>query len=89
MSVELPPAVTELGLNDAVVPEGTPLAESATLSAEPLMTAVEMVDVVLPPCTAETLLGFALIEKSLGAATVSVTVVLCATLAAVPVTVTV
>src|SRR2546428_11579723 len=53
------------------------------------MRAVEMVDVVLPPWTAETLLGLAVIEKSLGAAvTVSVTVVLCVALEAVPVTVT-
>jgi len=77
-------------LNEAVVPAGRPLAESVTLSAEPLITAVEMVEVVLPPCTAETLLGLALIEKSLGAAvTVNETVVLCDALRAAPVTVTV
>src|SRR2546422_366151 len=89
VSVELPPAVTTPGLKDAVVPDGNPLAESVTVSADPLITAVEMVDVALPPWTAETLLGFALIEKLLGAAvTVSVTVVLCVALGAVPVTVT-
>src|SRR5207247_2152468 len=64
VSVELPPAVTTLGLKDAVVPEGSPPAESVTLSAEPLVRAVEIVDVALQPCTADTLLGFALIEKS-------------------------
>ena len=89
VSVELPPAVTTLGLNDAVAPAGRPLAESVTLSAEPLTTAVEIVEVVLPPCTAETLLGLALIEKSFGAGvTVSVTVALWVELSAVPVTVT-
>src|SRR5438132_289336 len=86
--VELPPAVTDPGLNDAVVPAGTPVALRVTLSAEPLVTAVEMVDVALPPCTAETLLGVALIEKSLGAVTVNATVVPCIVLGAVPVTVT-
>ena len=91
MSVELAPAVTLLGLNDAVVPLGRPLALRATDSAVPLTTAVEIVEVALPPCAAETLFGLALIEKSLagGAVTVSVTVVLCVALGAVPVTVTV
>ena len=89
VSVELPPAVTAPGLKDAVAPEGSPLAESVTVSADPLMAAVGIVDVALPPCTAETLLGLALIEKSLGAGvTVSVTVVVCVALGAVPVTVT-
>src|SRR2546425_13115467 len=77
------------GLNEAVAPAGTPLALSVTVWAEPLVTAVEIFDVALPPWTADTLAGFALIEKSLGAAvTVSVTVVLCVALGAVPVTVT-
>src|SRR5438128_803019 len=89
VSVELPPAATDPGLKDADAPEGSPLAESVTVSADPLITAVEMVDVALPPWTADTLLGLALIEKLLGAAvTVSVTVVLCVALGAVPVTVT-
>src|SRR3989442_1443739 len=89
VSVELEPAVTAPGLKDAVAPAGIPLAESVSVSAEPLVTAVEIVDVALPLCTAETLLGFALIEKSLGAGvTVRVTAVLCVALEAVPVTVT-
>src|SRR5207245_2441799 len=87
--VERGGGVLEFGLKEAVVPEGSPLAESVTLSAELLVREVEIVDVVLPPCTAETLLGLVLIEKSLGAAvTVSVTVVLWIALGAVPVTVT-
>src|SRR5438309_295098 len=58
--------MTEAGLNDGVTPEGYPLAESATLSADPLITVVEMVDVTLPPCAADALLGLAPIEKSEG-----------------------
>src|SRR5437667_12485798 len=84
LRVELTAAVIVGGSNEAVVPEGSPLAESVTVSADPLMAAVEIVDVALPPCTAETLLGLALIEKSLGAGvTVSVTVVLCVVAGAV------
>src|SRR5439155_6881783 len=53
------------------------------------MVAAEIVDVALPACTEETQLGLALIEKSLGAGvTVSMTVVLCVALGAMPVTVT-
>jgi len=89
VSVELVPAVIAEGLNAAVVPAGTPLALSVTVSAEPLVTAVEIVDVALPPWTADMLVGLALIEKSFGAAeTVSVTVVVWLALVAVPVTVT-
>src|SRR2546422_56655 len=67
VSVELPPALIGFGLKDAVVPGGTPLASSVTLCAEPVVTVVEIVAVVLPPWAAETLLGLALIEKSEGA----------------------
>ena len=89
--MELLPPVTLAGANEAVVPAGTPLALSATASAEPLVTAVEIADVALAPCDAETAVGLAVIEKSFagGAVTVSVTVVLCVALGAVPVTVTV
>src|SRR2546427_69694 len=86
VSVELPPAVTTPGLRDAVAPDGNPLAESVTLSAEPLIAAVEMVDGGLPPWAAATLLGLALIEKSVGAGvTVSVTVAFGVAVGAVPV----
>src|SRR5439155_22935881 len=75
--------------NALPTPAGSPLAESVTVSADPLMAAVEIVDVALPPCTADRLLGFALIEKSLGAGVVivSVTAVLWVALGALPVTV--
>src|SRR6266511_3645116 len=87
VSVELPPAVTDAGLKEAVVPEGRPLVFNAMPSALPLVIAVDMVEVPVPPCATETELGFALIEKSLSAVTVRFTVVVCVALAAVPVTV--
>ena len=43
VSVELPPAVTEVGLNAAVTPDGRPLAARATDSAEPETRAVLIV----------------------------------------------
>jgi hypothetical protein len=64
VTVELAPALTELGLNDTVVPDGCPVALSDTVCAEPLVTAVEIVDVPLPPCATLRLLGLAAIEKS-------------------------
>src|SRR5204862_3313556 len=60
VSVELPPAVTEAGLSVAVAPAGAPLTVRFTVSAEPLVTAVEMVDVPFAPCTSERLAGLAL-----------------------------
>ena len=62
--VEEPPAVTDVGLKLTVVPAGWPLALSATDCAAPLVTAVEIVDVPLPPWAMLRLLGLALIEKS-------------------------
>ena len=88
VSVELPPDVIVLGLNVAVVPMGRPLALRLTLWGAPLVTAVAIVDVALPPCAAETLLGLALIEKS-DATIVKVSDVVWVALGAVPVTVTV
>src|SRR5436305_13287799 len=38
-----PPAVTDVGLNVAVAPEGRPLAERLTVWAEPEVTAVDTV----------------------------------------------
>src|SRR5438309_10856036 len=79
VSVELPPAVTEVGLSVAVAPAGVPLTVRLTVSAEPLVTAVEMVGGPFVPCTRERLAGFAVIEKSFatGAVIVKVTTVLC------------
>lgn len=87
MSVEPPPAVTEVGTNAAVAPAGRPVAESATLCAEPLVRAVLMADVPLWPWVTVTAVGDALIEKSFdtGALTVSDTDVVCVAFVPVPV----
>src|SRR5580765_4664057 len=87
--VEEPPAVTDVGLNDTVAPDGTPLALNATDCAEPLVTAVEIADVPLAPWLTLTPAGDAEIEKSFGGGTVTVseTLVACVALAPVPVTV--
>jgi hypothetical protein len=66
VSVEEPPAVTELGERLAVGPEGETLALKVTVCADPLVTAVLMVDVPLAPWATLTLLGLALMEKSFG-----------------------
>ena len=47
--VELPPAVTTLGLKDALAFLGKPLALSVIASAFPLVTAVLMVELTLWP----------------------------------------
>jgi hypothetical protein len=86
--VELPPAEIDDGLNVAVAPEGRPLALNVTFCPEPLTTVVEMVEVALWPCVAPTVLGPAAIEKSSGAITVNVTVVVWVAEAPAPVTVT-
>src|SRR5258708_32910668 len=64
VSAEELPAVTEVGFNEAVGPEGETLAERLTVPAEPLVTAVLIVDVPLLPWAIERLVGLALIEKS-------------------------
>jgi hypothetical protein len=88
--VEPPPAVTEFGLSVAVRPAGE-LADSETVSADPLVTAVVMALVAPAPCTTVRLVGLAAIEKSFGGtgATVTVTEALCMTEPSVPVTVSV
>src|ERR1700736_4914221 len=62
---ELLPAVTLGGLKLALAPLGNPLALSDTVCADPLMTAGRVVDVPVRPAVTLTVLGFALIEKSL------------------------
>src|SRR6266851_3167082 len=91
VSVEELPAVTEVGFSEAVGPAGETLAVRLTVPAEPLVTAVLIVEVPLFPCTIDRLVGLALIEKSFvgGVVTVTVTVVLWTALPSVPVTVTV
>jgi hypothetical protein len=92
VSAEDPPAVTLPGFNEAVAPLGTPLTLSETASAEPLVTAVEIVDVPLAPCATVSDAGLAEMEKSFaggGALTVSAMVVACVAETPVPVTVSV
>src|SRR5580704_16989612 len=78
VKVEPPPAVTELGLRVAVRPAGE-LADSETVSADPLVTTVLMALDAPAPCTTVRLVGLAEIEKSFGgtSATVTVTKALC------------
>ena len=65
VSVELPPAVTEVGLRLADAPAGVPDTVRATVSALPEVTVVEMVLVPCAPAPRVKLVGFAEIEKSL------------------------
>ena len=91
VNVAPPPAVTEVGLSDAVGPAGLTLAARLTVAALPLVTAVLIVLVPLAPCAMFTLVGEALIEKSFAAAvdTVRATVAECVAVPSIPVTVTV
>ena len=59
------PAVTEVGFSEAVGPAGETLALRLTVPAEPLVTAVLMVEVPLLPCAIDRVEGLELIEKSL------------------------
>src|SRR5947209_2381236 len=61
----LPPtAVTDVGLREAVGPEGETLALRPTVPAEPVVSAVLMVEVELLPWPMLRLVGLAPIEKS-------------------------
>jgi hypothetical protein len=63
--VDEPPEVTVDGLNDAVAPLGSPLAERLTDWAEPLVVAVPTVAVTDPPGAVEPEVGDTETEKSL------------------------
>jgi hypothetical protein len=65
VSVDDPPADTDVGLNEPVTPDGAPLIVSATGCVAPAVTAVVIVDVVVAPGAAFTDEGVALTEKSL------------------------
>ena len=67
VTVELPPEVIGLGLNDADAPLGTPVIERETLCALPEVTAVLITVVPEVPWLTVKLLGLAEIEKSLTA----------------------
>ena len=64
LSVELLPAVTDVGLSEAVTPLGAPETASDTVPALPEVTAVEIVLLPALPAATLTLDGDAEIEKS-------------------------
>src|SRR5438067_3269378 len=64
VSVELPPAVTEVGFRVAVAPAGVPLTERSMVSAVPDTSAVEMVLVPVAFCPSVSAFGLAEMEKS-------------------------
>ena len=72
VNVELPPLLTEAGLKEALAPVGRPEALRVTLCAEPLVIAVEIVDVPLFPWVTLMLVGLAEIEKSFTTGAVTV-----------------
>ena len=65
VSVELLPAVTDVGLKLALAPAGRPDTAGATVSALPLVTAVEIVEVPLAPWFRVSVFGPSASEKSL------------------------
>ena len=90
VSVEVPPAVTTVGLSAVPSPLGDDVALRLIASAVPVTSVVLIVLMGLSPWTAVRLLGVAEIEKSDGAAvTFTVTGTLCVFDVATPMTVTV
>ena len=87
VSVVLPEALSVVEVKLAVMPAGSPLADTATLEVKPLSAVVISDDVTLLPCVTETALGEAVNEKLGVAVTFSVTVVDLVTLLPAPVTV--
>ena len=65
VSVDDDPELTDVGENEAVAPDGSPLALSETDSALPEVTAVETVAVVPAPGATDAEVGLTAIEKSL------------------------
>ena len=64
LSVDDPPAVTEVGLSETVTPDGAPAADRLTLCAEPEVTAVFTVAVVDDPGLTAADVGVTETEKS-------------------------
>lgn len=87
VKVDDDPDATDVGENDAVVPDGNPLAPNDTVPADPEVTVVDTVELVPLPATTLAEVGLSAIEKSFAVAlwTVSVNVVVCDPVAAVPV----
>jgi len=87
VSVELPPAVTVAGENEPDAPAGRPATESEIDWVLPFTADVVTVYVALLPATTDWLAGETATVKSGVPVIVSVTVVECVALGAVPVTV--
>ena len=82
-----PGAAIGLGLKLTVVPVGAPLADRLMALLKPPLTVVLMVEVPWAPCATLTEVGAALMVKSGGAVTLSVTLVVCWVPPPLPVTV--
>ena len=82
-----PGAAIGLGLKLTVVPVGAPLADRLMALLKPPLTVVVMVEVPWAPCATLTEDGAALMVKSAGAVTESVTLVVCWIPPPLPVTV--
>ena len=82
-----PGAAIGLGLKLTVVPVGAPLADRLMALLKPPLTVVVMVEVPCAPCATLTEDGAALMVKSAGAVTESVTLVVCWIPPPLPVTV--
>ncbi len=72
VSVEDPPAVTEVGFTLAVAPVGAPLVDRLTVAAAPAVTAVDTVAVADDPAVTLAPVGDNAIEKSLVAVALTV-----------------
>jgi len=64
VNVEPEPELTDVGLNDADAPAGTPVTDRVTVCDDPWIVAVEMLLFPVPPCWMLSDEGNALIEKS-------------------------
>jgi hypothetical protein len=71
VKTELPPAVTDAGLKEAVAPAASPLTDRLTVCAVPDATCVLTVYDVLEPWTMLCAAGLALIAKSSGTGAVT------------------
>src|SRR2546421_7619982 len=87
VSVELPPAVTDVGLSAAVAPLGTPVTERLTVCALPEVTAVEIVLVPEAPCKILKPHGLTAVTNIFRRPTATCTEVACVAEGPVPVTV--
>ena len=55
--VEVPAPVIEVGLKVTVTPAGWPVADNEMAELKPLSTVLAIVDLPVPPCSTETVVG--------------------------------